>query len=165
MEITTSYSFESTQLFECFNKINNTFIVRFDETKIESGYKYQQFLIVGSEAIESIKPTINNYYNELCSNEILQGFKLNSDIVWLSPENQMNYKIFYDFALSNHQNKLEFKPIKIKVGEETESKYHVFDSFDEFQKFVFDYTEHIQNTISKYWTIKDSIDWNKYTIQ
>lgn len=164
MEIVTSYSTESTQLFECFNKINNTYIVRFDETKIANGYKYQQFLVVGSEAIESIKPTINNYYNEICSDEILKGFKIDSDIVWLSSENQMNYKIHYDFALVNNQNTQEFKPIKIKIGDETESKYHTFESFEEYQKFVFDYTEHIQNTISKYWQIKDAIDWELYTI-
>ncbi|MDM1523852.1 hypothetical protein HX088_11300 [Empedobacter sp. 225-1] len=163
MEIVTTYSTESTQLFECFNKINNTFIVRFDETKIDNGYKYQQFLVVGDKAIETIKTTINNYYNEKCSDEILKGFKLDSDIVWLSSENQINYKIYYDFALFNHQNDLEFKPIKIKIGDETNTKYHTFESFNDFQKFVFDYTEHIQNTISKYWDLKDSIEWEKYT--
>lgn len=164
MEIRTSYSTESTQLFECFNKVKNTYIVRFDETKVDNGYKYQHFFVSGTDDIEVIKSTINNYYNELCSDEILKGFKLDSDIVWLSQENQMNYKIHYDFALVNNQNKLEFKPIKIKIGDETESKYHTFQSFEEYQKFVFDYTEHIQNTISKYWNTKDAIDWSKYEI-
>lgn len=164
MEIKTSYSTESTQLFECFNKVKNTYIVRFDETKIDNGYKYQHFFVSGTDDIEVIKSTINNYYNELCSDEILKGFKIDSDIVWLSQENQMNYKIYYDFALVNNQNGQEFKPIKIKIGDETESKYHTFESFEEYQKFVFDYTEHIQNTISKYWELKDSIDWTKYKI-
>lgn len=164
MEITTSYSTESTQLFECFNKVKNTYIVRFDETKTDNGYKYQHFFVSGTDDIEVIKSTINNYYNELCSDEILKGFKLDSDIVWLSSENQINYKIYYDFALFNHQNDLEFQPIKIKIGDETESKYHTFQSFEEYQKFVFDYAEHIQNTISKYWELKDSIDWKLYTI-
>lgn len=164
MEITTSYSTESIQLFECFNKVKNTYIVRFDETKIVNGYKYQHFFVSGKDSIELIKSTINNYYNEICSEEILKGFKIASDTVWLSSENQMNYKIYYDFALVNNQNKLEFKPIKIKIGDETESKYHTFESFEEYQKFVFDYTEHIQNTISKYWKIKDAIDWELYSI-
>lgn len=164
MEITTSYSTESTQLFECFNKVKNTYIVRFDETKTDNGYKYQEFLVVGKDSIELIKSTINNYYNEICSDEILKGFKLDSEIVWLSSENQINYKIYYDFALVNSQNGIEFQPIKIKIGNETESKYHTFESFEEYQKFVFDYTEHIQNTISKCWQIKDAIDWELYTI-
>lgn len=162
MEITTSYSTESIQLFECFNKVKNTYIVRFDETKIDNGYKYQQYLTDGKPDLESIKEIVLDYYSKLCDQEIINGFTFEGNQVWLTAENQFNYKAAADLAYQTNGASL---PTTFKFGPTGTPVYRVFKEVEDLQNFHVKFISYIDTTLKKYWEIKDNIDWNKYELE
>lgn len=163
MEIIKIYGNENTLIKECFNPIQQTFAVRFDKQKEnDTVYSYQQILYPYKPSFEAIKEAILGYFNGLCDTQIYSGYTYNGYTVWLSQENQMNYKTNYDLALQTSIAGGEFEVIKIKIGDNLESIYHTFESFKEYQDFVIGYINHIKISLDKFWTIKDSIEWDDY---
>jgi hypothetical protein len=83
--------------------------------------------------------------------------------VWLSSENQFNFKAAYDLAVQTNGQSL---PVKFKIGE-TENKepvYHTFETMEEFTDFYTKAIAYINKCLNEGWELKDSIDWSEYEI-
>ena len=75
---------------------------------------------------EEVAKVINDHVNDLTDKKILSGFVWNGESVWLSTENQFNFKAAFDVAVQTGGATL---PIKFKLGEDEngEPVYYVFD--------------------------------------
>lgn len=114
--------------------------------------------------LNGIKNLIINYYNSLCDKEILSGFTYEDVPVWLSTENQTNFKAAYDLAVQM-QGENGTLPLKFKFGTDKEPVYRVFDNLPELTQFYTSAIGYIRSTLEKYWDIKDEINWSKYEIK
>lgn len=102
-------------------------------------------------SIEEIRKDIGNLIDEQTSNKILSGFTYEGDSVWLSLENQLNFRSAVCF------------PCRFKIGEtEGVPTYRTFLSSDELLAFNNAITEYIHSCLEDGWKIKDSVDYNIY---
>lgn len=106
--------------------------------------------------IDDIKKVVLDYYNKQIDNEITSGLVWNGMKIWLSSENQFNYKAAYDLAIQTNGSTL---PIVFKFGDEQNAVYHEFTDIKELTDFYMSSIKHIQNTLEKGWEKKDNIDW------
>lgn len=82
--------------------------------------------------------------------------------VWLSKENQENYKAKHDAAIQYPE--LVTFPMKYKVGEDEEGNavYENFQNINELAQFYLAGLSYIEQCYNAGWTEKDSIDWTPY---
>lgn len=81
--------------------------------------------------------------------------------VWLSTENQFNYKAAYDLAVQSQGMSL---PITFKFGTTTEPVYYTFENLEMFTDFYSKAMFYINTKLAEGWKLKDSIDWSVYNI-
>lgn len=108
-----------------------------------------------------IKSFILKYYNDKIDEKILSGMVWKNMKIWLSSENQFNYKAAYDLAVQTNGMNL---PVMFKFGDDDNVVYHTFETIEELSDFYVSSMQYIQNTLSEGWKIKDSINWNFYNI-
>lgn len=106
-----------------------------------------------------LKNFIISEINKRTDEKILSGFEWNGMSVWLSSENQFNYKAAYDLAV---QTKGASLPIVFKFGDTENPIYHKFDTFEELQDFYIKAMTYINEQLAIGWAKKDSIDWSLY---
>lgn len=101
---------------------------------------------------------IVNHTNLTTDEKILSGFVWNDINVWLSTENQFNFKAAYDVAIQTEGATL---PIKFKLGEnEGNPNYFVFEDMPTFMDFYTKAITYIMTTLNEGWVEKDSAkDW------
>lgn len=85
--------------------------------------------------------------------------------VWLSKENQSNFKAKHDTATQYPQ--LTTYPIVYKIGEVEEDGikrpvYEHFQDVNELAQFYLGGLAYIEQTLAEGWQRKDSIDWTPY---
>lgn len=141
-----------------YNPENKSYVIHWEFD--ENGIATESHVFSSKPTLEEIKKIIHGYYNLKCEKEIVSGLQYEGSTVWLSIENQINYKAVFDLA-----DKQDFKPVIIKLGNEFEPVYKTFENYAAFEGFVNTCFQHIQTTLKKYWDIKNSIDWNKYTLE
>ena len=107
--------------------------------------------------LSDIKKIVLDYYNKKIDERILSGLVWNGMKIWLSNENQFNYKAVYDLAFQTNGANL---PVYFKFGDETEPVYHEFKTLEEISDFYLASINYIQNILQKGWTEKENIDWN-----
>lgn len=108
-----------------------------------------------------LKEDITQLIDDTTDSKILQGFRWNDISVYLSTENQMNYKAAYDLAVQTSGATL---PVKFKLGEDGSGNavYHTFEDLEEFSDFfkaVVDYIEHVR---MEGWDEKDGINYGEF---
>ena len=81
--------------------------------------------------------------------------------VWLSTENQFNFKSAYDLAVQKQGATL---PVTFKRGEDEEGNpvYHTFETMEDADDFYLLAMAYIKTTLAAGWSEKDSIDWTPY---
>jgi hypothetical protein len=109
--------------------------------------------------LSEIKEVITNYYNKLIDQSILSGLVWNGMKVWLSSENQFNYKVAYDLAVQTNGATL---PIVFKFGDNEETIYHEFKTIEELSNFYITSINYVQTVLQEGWKEKDKINWNIY---
>lgn len=109
--------------------------------------------------ILEIKELINSYYNSIVDINILKGYKWKDFDVWLSSENQFNYKAAYDIAIQTNGDNL---PLKVKFGDNENPKYYIFTDLNDLEDFYIGAVKHIQKELNQGWYKKDSIKWEEY---
>lgn len=127
-----------------------------DNPDDEFGYNFRQrFTSKPSlrEIEEIIKTTINTETDE----KIISGFVWRGMSVWLSQENQFNYKTAYDLAVQLDGRNL---PIKFKFGTDDEPQYFTFEVMEDFADFFFSATSYVNETLNAGWTEKDWVHDN-----
>ena len=114
-------------------------------------------------AFEKVKNDIIADINAKTDEKILSGFVWNNKPVWLSSENQFNFKAAYDLAVQTVGQSL---PVKFKLGEDEEGNpiYHTFETLADLQDFYTKAIAYINQCLNDGWQLKDSIDWNDYKI-
>lgn len=112
---------------------------------------------------EEIKEAILADINAQTDEKILKDFVWENNKVWLSTENQFNFKAAYDIAVQTEGANL---PIKFKLGEQEDGTpiYHTFDTFVELQDFYTKAINHINNCLNEGWQRKDAINWENYKL-
>ena len=106
-----------------------------------------------SEVKEMIVAMVNADTEErIMKNHVWRGNK-----VWLSTENQMNFKAAYDL---NAQTCGAMLPLTFKLGEDEEGQpmYHEFCTLDELSDFYSSCVMHVNACLVEGWAIKDSVN-------
>ena len=148
------------QLLECTNPVRGYWRIRFDvQIKDDRSADYYEHRFFAKPQLEVIKSVITEFINEQTNATILSGLKYENQLVWLSAENQANYKAAYDLAV---QTQGESLPYKVKLGGEDAPVYREFTSLQDFKAFYLSVQKHINDTINDGWKRKDAIDWSKY---
>lgn len=109
--------------------------------------------------IEKVKDVILNYYNRKIDDKILKGMVWKGMNVWLSSENQFNYKTAYDITVESKGMNL---PVVFKFGDANTPVYYEFKTVEELREFYLSSVQYVQNTLSEGWKIKDNINWEIY---
>jgi hypothetical protein len=110
---------------------------------------------------DEIKTFITEFYNKKIDEKILMGMVWKGMKIWLSSENQFNYKAAYDLAVQTNGKNL---PVMFKFGETNEPIYYTFQTIEELSDFYMSSMQFIQMTLEEGWRLKDSINWEEYKV-
>lgn len=117
------------------------------------GYDYRHTFDHIPTAME-VLTVITNHVNELTDQKILSGYQWNGMNVWLSSENQFNFKAAYDVAVQTGGMTL---PVKFKLGEKDgEPNYYVFEDMATFTDFYTKALAYIIEILNTGWVEKDA---------
>lgn len=108
-----------------------------------------------------IKDFILSEMNKRIDEKIVSGFTWNEMPVWLSTENQFNYKAAYDLAVQTNGANL---PLVFKFGSTESPVYHAFTTVEELTDFYVSAMKYINKTLAEGWARKDAINWEDYKI-
>ena len=112
------------RLIECVSPARNRWRIRWDVQEREDGSaSYMEEGFIGKPGPDTIKSVITGWYNDQTDREILSGFVYEDMPVWLSSENQFNYKAAYDLAVQTGGAML---PVTFKFGTDEEPQYRTF---------------------------------------
>lgn len=128
----------------------------------ETDYTWNELVYYQKQGIpsfEQIKEDIIADANNEVKNTIISGFTWLHMPVWLSTENQANYKNALDIALQTDGSNL---PITFKFGTDESPVYYTFDTVDSLKDFWVACSKHITDAISEGWRVKDNINWDDY---
>jgi hypothetical protein len=151
------------KLIECVSPARNKWRVRWDVHEKEEGLAdYMETEFDHRPSIEEIKDVVISWYNEQTDRTILAGLEYEGQMVWLSAENQVNYKAAYDLAVQTDGATL---PVKFKFGTADEPVYRVFETLADLTDFYTTIMRHIQNTLDAGWQKKDAINFGSYQIE
>lgn len=151
------------KLIECVNPVKQKWRIRWDVQEKEDGsatYMEEEFL--GQPSPEAIKSVVIGWYNEQIEEAILSSFVYQNMSVWLSSENQFNYKAAYDLAVQTNGATL---PVIFKFGTDEEPNYRTFATLEELTDFYMKTMNHIQDTLADGWEKKDAFNLELYRVE
>ena len=130
-----------------------------DSEDAESGYNWRKDYD-HIPTIAEVKADIEALINAHTDATILTGFSWNGKPVYLSSENQFNFKAAYDLAVQTSGATL---PVKFKLGEDESGNavYHTFEDLAEFTDFYTKAIAYVSDCLNEGWEEKDSIDYEK----
>lgn len=141
---------------------DGTYYVRWGYKEIDENTAFWvEDLYYSKPKFEILQNTILEYYNKNIDEKIISGFKWNDMPIWLSTENQFNYKAAYDLAVQTGGANL---PVTFKFGTTDEPVYHTFTTLEELTGFYLSAMKYINDTLAEGWREKDAIDWNAYDV-
>lgn len=147
------------QLLECINPGKNKWRIRWDVQDSENGHvTYMEHDFDHKPAADEVKGIVLSWYNASIDSDILSGFVWNGMSVWLSSENQFNYKASYDLAVQA----VNTLPVTFKFGSDEEPVYHKFTTLEELSDFYTKAMKYIQDTLEAGWKKKDAFDLALY---
>lgn len=151
-------------LVECINPRLRKYRVRWDvqpytnEEGEEQGVTFVEKEFLYKPSIEEIKTTILDWMNTQIDQQILSGFVWKEMPVWLSSENQFNYKAAFDLASTFGTN----LPVTFKFGTTHEPVYYTFETVEDLTDFYISAMKYINETLAAGWTKKDVMDFSAY---
>lgn len=106
---------------------------------------------------EELMTVINEQVDADTDKKILSGFVWRDMPVWLSMENQFNFKSAYDLAVQKNGATL---PVTFKMGErDGQPVYYTFETMEDADDFYISAVSFIQQTLAVGWMEKDSVDY------
>ena len=120
---------------------------------------WTEMWLSGKPSIEQVKSIVLNAMNKDIDQKILSGFIWKDMSVWLSSENQFNYKAAYDLAVMSQGKSL---PTVFKFGTTDNPVYYSFESLEDISDFYISAMAYINTCLAEGWKKKDSIDWSVY---
>ena len=130
-----------------------------EEGKVSYEYVEEEFKY--EPTIDQIKDTILGWFNSEIDYKILSGFVWKDNLVWLSTENQFNYKADYDLAIQENGANL---PTTFKFGTVENPVYYVFSTLEDLKDFYSKSVAYVKQTLQEGWIAKDSFDFNPYMV-
>ena len=111
--------------------------------------------------LDIVKTAILGDINHRTDEKILSGLVWQDKPVWLSQENQFNFKAAYDLAVQTQGATL---PVTFKLGEAEDGTpvYHTFETMEDSTDFYTAAVNHIHQSVADGWAEKDTIDWAPY---
>lgn len=158
----------NTLPIECINPRYDKYRVRwdfqpsYDEDGVQDGVTYYEAEITHKPSLDEIKEVVLAGYNALIDEQIVSGFEWNGMHIWLSSENQFNYKAAYDLAVQTSGATL---PVRFKFGTTAKPVYYTFTTVEEFSGFYMAAIAYVNTTLEQGWATKDAIDWTIYNIE
>ena len=114
---------------ECISPRKNKWKIRWDITEQEDGLaNWIEHDLDHKPTEQEIKDIIMDWYNTNIKEKIVSSFIWNDIPVWLSLENQMNYKSIYDIAKQGIE---EILPVTFKLGTDEYPVYKSFSTLEE----------------------------------
>lgn len=130
-----------------------------DGNKVESNVgTWAEHVFRNKPSLSQIKDFILTEINKRTDRLILSGFVWKSVPVWLSMENQLNYKTAYDLAVQTNGQILP----TFKFGTTESPVYYKFESLEDLKDFYISAMSYVTNTLAAGWQEKDKIDWTVY---
>ena len=115
---------------------------------------------------KDITKLLTDYYNKETDWKILSGFVWNDIPVWLSKENQFNYKAAYDMAIQTNGASMYDENgnyiCTFKLGTDKEPVIYTFQNVEELADFYTKGLAHIQKCLQEGWALKAEINWEDY---
>lgn len=112
-------------------------------------------------SFEQLKSDMLQEISDEVKNNIVSGYTWLHLPVWLSIENQANYKNALDVAVQTDGGNL---PVTFKFGTDESPVYYEFKTIDELRDFWIDYTGYIARCQSDGWKVRESINWDDYRL-
>lgn len=155
---------KDTSIVECINPYIKKYRFRWDIKPIEGeedkvSYYETDVIVKYNLRLFDIKNAILDAINKDVDQKILSGFVWKDMPVWLSTENQFNYKAAYDLAVMSQGKSL---PVLFKFGTTENPIYHTFETLEDISDFYLSAMAYISKTLEDGWVMKDSIDWSEY---
>lgn len=152
---------------ECINRYIGKYRVRWDiqpETGEDAdrqavSYYETEIILQRKPNINDIRQAVLDGVNRMIDDKIISGFVWNGMPVWLSGENQFNYKAAYDLAVQTGGRTL---PVVFKFGDAENPVYHQFTTQEALSDFYTKAMQFISDTLSAGWAMKDTINWSGY---
>jgi hypothetical protein len=149
-------------LIECVNPVKNKWRIRWDVREDENNANYIEEEFDHRPEQEEIRDMVFSFYNGQTNSAILSGFTYEGNVVWLSQENQFNYKAQYDLAV---QTKGKSLPATFKFGMDEQPVYREFAAISDLSDFYTKAMQHIQDVLAEGWRKKDNFDVNLYQVE
>lgn len=157
---------DNPQLVECLNEVIPIYAVRWDVQQnngtfgsSKTGTNYMEAQIWHKPTLQECKDIILAWKNTEIDRQILSGFVWQEMPVWLSSENQFNYKAAFDLAVQTDGVTL---PVTFKFGTTEEPVYHEFTTVSELTDFYTQAMAHVNTVLKTGWINKDGFDWTPY---
>lgn len=151
------------RLLECTSPARNKWRVRWDVQESENGTaSYMEEEFGHKPTDDEIRSTVISWYNGQTDEAILSGFSYGDVPVWLSSENQFNYKSAYDLAVQTDGATL---PVTFKFGTDTLPIYRKFETLKELTEFYTAAMKYIQSALAEGWKKKDAFDLDLYRVE
>lgn len=130
-----------------------------DGNKTESNVgTWAEHVFRNKPSLSQIKDFILTEINKRTDRLILSGFVWKGIPVWLSMENQLNYKTAYDLAVQTNGQVLP----TFKFGTTESPVYYKFESLEDLKDFYISAMSYVTDTLATGWQEKDKIDWTVY---
>lgn len=145
-------------------KVNNKYVVSWGLNQIDQSndlWQWYYFVVNHKPSINEIKTNIETFINEQTKNIIFNHFKWNDMKIYLSLENQIDYKLLFDATMIQDGKNLP-EVLKFKINDE--NVYYEITSIDEFKDFILSINEHIRKSLKYGNDLKDSIEYYDYKI-
>lgn len=105
--------------------------------------------------MKQVRQLIVRHIDAQTDAKILQGFVWQGHPVWLSAENQFNFKAAFDLAMQTQGATL---PVTFKLGErDGQPVYYTFETMDDFRDFYVGAMGYIQRCLQEGWKEKDEL--------
>lgn len=157
---------DNPQLVECLNEVIPIYAVRWDVQanngvfgSSKTGTNYMEAQLWHKPTLQECKDIILAWMNTDIDRQILSGFVWNNMSVWLSSENQFNYKAAFDLAMQTDGATL---PVTFKFGTTEAPVYHEFTTVAELTDFYTAAMAHVNTVLKAGWMEKDNFDWSPY---
>lgn len=157
------YADSKAEPIRCTNRRRGIWRITWDYREIETPEgvqrSYMEETFDHKPTPEEVRTVVTGWYNEQTDRAILCGFSYENIPVWLSGENQFNYKAAYDLAVQSGGKSL---PVTFKFGTDETPRYRTFEKLEELTDFYTKAMRHVQDVLADGWRKKDSFNIEVY---
>jgi len=145
-----------------YNAKSNKYIVSWGLKNIGGdNYKWNYEIFNTKPSIDTIKKTITDYINSQTRFCIENKFRWNGMSIYLSIENQIDYKLLFDTTSLLEGSNL---PEKVKFKINGESIYYDFETIDDMKDFIIAMNNHIRACLEVGNKAKEEINYDDYVL-